>query len=180
MQGRSIADLAKEAGKPPIDLVLDLLAETGGYVSAVNFCINEQDIAEVMQYPWTSIGSDAVGTHPSEIATKDQIHPRTYGTFPRVLGRYVRDLGVLTEAQAIQKMTSLPAERMQLTGRGRIAPGYYADVTIYDPTTIRDIATFDRPHQYGTGIITVLVNGRIAHAQSQPNGTLAGKILRHT
>ncbi len=130
IQGRTIAALAIEAGRNPIEYVLDLLAETGGYVSAVNFAIGEEDIVEVMRYPWTAIGSDGAGTHPGGPASEDKIHPRAYGTFPRVLGRYVRERGVLTEAEAVYKMTALPAARLGLADRGRIAPGYYADITL--------------------------------------------------
>jgi N-acyl-D-amino-acid deacylase len=178
IQGLSIATLAAEAGRNPIEYVLDLLAETANAVSAVHFAIGETDIAEVMRYPWTSIGSDGVGTHPGGIAGADRIHPRAYGTFPRVLGRYVRELGVLTEAQAIHKMTGLPAARLGLNDRGRLAPGYSADITIYNPTTISDRATFADPHQFAVGIETVLVNGRIAHEHGLPNGTRAGQVLR--
>jgi N-acyl-D-aspartate/D-glutamate deacylase len=180
IQGVTIAALAREAGRNPIEFVLDLLAETGGFVSAINFSIGEEDIVEVMRAPWTAIGSDGVGTHPGGPASEDRIHPRAYGTFPRVLGRYVRERGVLTEAQAIHKMTGLPAARLGLTERGRIAPGQYADLTLYDPKTVADRATFDAPHQYAVGIETVLVNGRIAWQHGAPTGTRAGRILRKT
>ena len=179
IQGRNIAELAHEAGVSPIDFVLDLLVQTKGYVSAVNFAIGEVDIAEVMRHPWTSIGSDGVGTHPGGPASEDKIHPRAYGTFPRVLGRYVRELGVITEAQAIHKMTGLPAARMGLADRGKIAPGCFADLTIYDPKTVGDLATFDEPHQFATGISTVLVNGRVALDHAGPNTARAGRVLRH-
>ncbi len=179
IQGRNIAELAHEAGVSPIDYVLDLLIETSGFVSAVNFAIGETDIAEVMRHPWTSIGSDGVGTHPGGLASEDKIHPRAYGTFPRVLGRYVREKGILSEAQAIYKMTGLPASRIGLKDRGRIAPGYFADITIYDPETVGDRATFDEPHQFAAGISTVLVNGKIALDSNGPNTARAGRVLRH-
>ena len=180
LQGRTIASLATETGRNPIEYVLDLLGETTGFVSAVNFAIGEEDIATVMRYPWTAIGSDGVGTHPGGTGGKDQIHPRAYGTFPRVLGRYVRELGILSEAEAIHKMTGLPAARVGLKERGQIIPGYFADLTLYDPARIADCATFDEPHQFATGIEAVLVNGRFAHDSGTPNGTLAGCILRHS
>ena len=179
-QGQTIAALARAAHQNPIEYVLDLLTETGGFVSAVNFAIGEPDIAQVMQYPWTAIGSDGVGTHPGGIASEDKIHPRAYGTFARVLGRYVRDLGVLSEAQAIYKMTGLPAARLGLHERGRIAPGCYADLTLYNPHTVQDSATFDDPHQYAVGIETVLVNGQIALHNGAPNDIRAGIVLRRT
>jgi N-acyl-D-amino-acid deacylase len=177
-QGRSILALAVEAGQLPIDYVLDLLAEVQGYVSAVNFAIAEEDIARVMRYPWTSIGSDGVGTHPEGSGGADKIHPRAYGTFPRVLGHYVRELGVLSEANAIHKMTALPAARLGLKDRGRLAPGQFADITVYDPATIEDCASFSDPHQYPRGVRLVLVNGRIALENERPNGSLHGRVLR--
>ncbi|HLK56459.1 MAG TPA: amidohydrolase family protein, partial [Chthonomonadaceae bacterium] len=179
LQGRTIASLSIEVGRNPIEYVLDLLSETTGFVSAVNFAIGEEDIAAIMRYPWTAIGSDGVGTHPGGTGSQDQIHPRAYGTFPRVLGRYVRELGVLTEAEAIHKMTGLPAARLGIRERGRILPGFFADLTLYDPARVGDRATFAEPHQFAVGIEAVLVNGRLAHESGAPNGTLAGRVLRH-
>ncbi len=179
IQGQPIARLAREADCSPIDYVIDLIVLTGGYVSAVNFAIGEPDIARVMRYEWTAIGSDGVGTHPGGTGSKDQVHPRAYGTFPRVLGRYVREMGVLTHAEAIHKMTGLPARRMGLADRGRIAPGAFADLTLYNPNTVSDRATFDDPHQFAAGIETVLINGRIAHEAGRPTGLRAGRVLRH-
>lgn len=178
IQGRTIASLAAEAGRNPIEFVLDLIAETGGFVSAINFAIGEADIATVMRHPWTAIGSDGVGTHPGGKASADRIHPRAYGTFPRVLGRYVREMNVLSEEEAIHKMTGLSADRLGLADRGRIAPGQFADITVYDPATITDCATFDDPHQFAVGIHAVLVNGRIALEDGVPNETYAGRMLR--
>ncbi len=177
-QGVTLARLAREAGQCPLDYALDLLTETGGFVSAVNFAIGEADIADIMRYPWTMIGSDGVGTHPSGSTSEDKIHPRAYGTFPRVLGHYARDLGILTEAQALHKMTGLPAARLGLADRGRIAPGCYADLTLYDAATIGDRATFDDPHRYAQGVHTVVVNGRVAYRQDAPTEARAGRILR--
>lgn len=178
IQGKTLAQLGWETGTLPIDYALELLALTGGVVSAVNFAIGEEDIATVLSYPLTSIGSDGVGTHPGGEGNETRIHPRTYGTFPRVLSRYVRELGLLTEAEAIFRMTGLPARRLGLTNRGLLRPGYFADIVIYDPTTISDAATFEDPHRYATGIHTVLVNGKIGFRDSGPTSALAGKVLR--
>jgi N-acyl-D-amino-acid deacylase len=179
-QGFTIAALASAVGGDPLEFALDLIAETGGAVSAVNFAMGEEDIATVLRYPWTSIGSDAVGTHPDGSNAQDQIHPRTYGTFPRVLSRYVRELGLLTEAEAIHKMTGLPAARLGLQDRGRIKVGLAADLTVYNPATVGDAATFAAPHQYAHGIETVLVNGRIAYTAGQPTEARAGAVLRRS
>ena len=178
VQGLNITRLAREAGSSPIDYVLDLLAETGGFVSAVNFAIGEADIETVLRFPYTMIGSDGVGTHPGGDANDTKIHPRTYGTFPRVLGRYAREAGILSEAEAIYKMTGLTAARLGIHDRGRIAPGCFADIVVYDPLTISDCATFEDPHQFAAGIDTVLVNGRVALTNGVPTDTYAGRVLR--
>ena len=177
IQGKTIAALAAEAVVHPVDYVLDLLSD-GGYVSAINFAICEEDIAAVMRYPWTSIGSDGSGTDPNGPTSKDMIHPRTFGTFTRVLGRYVRELGVLRLGEAIYKMTGLPAARMGLLNRGRIAIGCHADITLFSAETISDMATFAQPQQLSTGIRAVLVNGRYALKDGVLTGELAGKLLR--
>lgn len=178
IQGQSLAALAAQVGVHPIDYVLELLAENEGYLSAVNFGICEEDIALVLRNSTTSIGSDGVGTHPDGRAGADLVHPRAYGTFPRVLARYVREKQILSEAEAIRRMTSLPAERIGLKQRGRIAEGYYADLTVYAPDEILDLATFDEPHRYADGIRLVLVNGTVALEAGIPNTARAGRVLR--
>ncbi len=110
----------------------------------------------------------------------EKIHPRTYGTFPRVFSRYVRELGALTEAEAIRKMTGLPAARIGFTDRGRIDLGFYADIVAYDPDTITDVATFQEPHRLAAGVRLVLVNGRVALEEGTPSGERAGRVLRHS
>ncbi len=177
-QGQTIGDLAREQGENPIEMVLDIIVAERNFVSAVNFAICEEDIAFVMKHPLTMIGSDAVGTAPRGKMAEDRVHPRSYGTFPRVLGRYVRDLGVLAEAEAIKKMTSMPADRIGLPDRGRIAPGHFADVVIYDPTTIQDNATFGDSHQFSSGIDCVLVNGRVAWEGGAVAPVMSGRVLR--
>ncbi|HEV2473308.1 MAG TPA: amidohydrolase family protein, partial [Chthonomonadales bacterium] len=178
LQGYTIAALAAIAGCEPLEYMLDLLRDTGGYVSAVNFAISEEDIATVMRFPWTSIGSDGLGTRPEGAAAADLIHPRAYGAFPRVLGRYARELGVISEQEAVWKMTGLPAQRLGLSRKGAIKVGYDADITVYNRQTVRDRATFAEPHQYAQGIEFVLVNGRFALREGELTGALSGKILR--
>lgn len=178
LQGRSIAELAQETQKHPVEYVLDLIVETEGFVSAINFSIGEEDIVRVMQHPYTAIGSDAVASQVNERSLQDQIHPRVYGTFPRVLGRYVRQQQVLSEAEAIYKMTGLPATRMGLTDRGFLRVGCYADITLYDPQRVIDTATFEHPHAYPIGIEWVLVNGTVALENGRLTNALAGKVLR--
>lgn len=178
IQGRSVQELAVEAGVHPVDYVLDLLEGTEGHVSAINFSIDEEDIVAVLRYRWTAIGSDGVATRPEGTTVKDMVHPRAYGTFPRVLGRYVRELGVLSEAEAVYRMTGLPAARLGLTDRGRIAPGCSADITVYDPERVADRATFEDPHRYPEGIVRVIVNGQVALEQGELPGVRAGRVLR--
>ncbi len=180
IQGRTIADLAAEAGKPPIEYLLDLVVQERNFVAATNFAISEDDIAFVMRHDLTIIGSDAVGTGPEGRTGEDRVHPRCYGTFPRVLGRYVRERGVLSEAEALRKMTSLPARRLAIGDRGALLPGYKADITVYDADTIRDEATYERPHRYASGISFVMVNGRAVWASGAWTGALPGQVLRRT
>lgn len=151
------------------------IQELGG-AQGIFHAIDEDDVQQIMRYEYTSIATDAAGANPAV----GQPHPRSYGTFPRVLGHYVRDLKLLSLAQAINKMTALPAQRMGLTNRGLIQEGYAADLVVFDPVTIADNATFIAPHQYATGIDYVFINGQIA---KNPKGLVhagSGKILRHT
>ncbi len=180
LQGRTIGDLAREQGRNPIELVMDLIVSERGYISAINFAIDEADIAYVMRHDLTMIGSDAVGTCPRGRMGEDKVHPRSYGTFPRVLGRYVRERGTLSEPEAIRKMTALPAERLGLRDRGRLCQGCFADIVVYDPATVRDNATFESPHQYSSGIELVMINGRVVWESGAATGELAGRVLRRT
>ncbi len=178
LQGKSIADISRNKGQNPIETVLDIILEEKNFVSAINFAINEDDIAYVMRHPLTMIGSDAVGTCPRGKMGEDRVHPRSYGTFPRVLGRYVRGMGVLKEAEAIRKMTSMPADRLGLPDRGRIAPGQFADMVVYDPATVEDRATFAESHHFSRGIETVLINGRVAWEHGARANAIPGRVLR--
>jgi N-acyl-D-aspartate/D-glutamate deacylase len=180
MQGKTVLELASHSGKSPIDWVIDLLVETAGYVSAVNFAMGPADIERVLKYPFTSVGSDGVGARPDGTSGKDLVHPRAYGTFPRVFAEYVRKQGILTETEAVRRMTSLPAARMGIVDRGVIRQGAYADLVVYDPATIGDTATFDAPHQYAHGINMVVVNGSIALNDTKFNDSLTGRVLRHS
>jgi N-acyl-D-amino-acid deacylase len=178
LQGRTIGDLAREAGRNPIELVMDIILDSKNFISGINYAISEEDIEFVMRHPLTMIGSDAVGTAPRGKLAEDKVHPRSYGTFPRVLGHYVRDRGVISEAEAVRKMTSMPADRIGVRDRGRIQTGQFADIVVYDPDKVGDRATFADPHQFSTGIELVLVNGRVAWYGDSVTDTLAGRVLR--
>jgi N-acyl-D-amino-acid deacylase len=179
LQGRTIQELAQEAGSDPRDVILDLLSEGEGWVSAAHFALSEEDVEFVLRDPHVMVGSDAVAASPSSPFANDRTHPRTYGTFARVLGRYVRERGTLTLEEAVRRMTSLPASRLRLSDRGRIAEGCAADLVIFDPAAVADAATFDAPHAFPRGVEAVIVNGTLAALDGRPTGARAGRVLRH-
>lgn len=178
LQGRTVASLAAELQKHPVELVLDLIVREDNFIAALNYAISEEDITFVLRYPRTLVGSDAVGTSPDGLTGRERVHPRCYGTFSRVLGHYVRDMQVVTEAQAIKKMTSLPAARMGIRDRGVLRPGAFADIVLYDPSSVRDVATYNNPHRTSEGIRCVLVNGRVVWENGDWTGRLPGRVLR--
>lgn len=180
-EGMSISEIATETGKHPADAAWDLVAEGAGRVMAIYHMMSEDDVQWALQRPWTSIGSDAgAAMSPGVTDGLGLPHPRSYGTFPRVLGRYVRDLGVLSLEEAIRKMTSWPATRMRLERRGVIREGAWADITIFDLDRIQDLATYDEPVLFPEGIEMVLVNGVVViedggrHTGARPGHVLYG------
>ncbi len=179
IQGHTVAELAAQDRKNPIEYILDIILAERNMISAINFAISERDIERLLRFPYTMIGSDAVGAHPDGKMLEDRIHPRCYGTFPRVLGHYVRDRQVITEAEAIHKMTGMPATRLKLKDRGFLKPSYFADITIYDPALITDKATFENPHLISSGIEAVFVNGRLVFRDGEMLAARPGMVLRH-
>jgi dihydroorotase/N-acyl-D-amino-acid deacylase len=158
LEGGTLKDWAERDGRPATartgaELVIEAIRRGGA--SAIYHVLDEGDVERIMRHPWTAIASDGRLTRPGD----GHPHPRWYGTFPRVLARYVRERGVLPLEDAIRKMTSLPADRLNLPDRGRLAPGAYADIVVFDAATVADRATFEEPHQYPVGIEHVLVNG---------------------
>ena len=176
-QGRRMSDLIEARGGNPADVLFDVLIEEDGSVPTVFFHHSEEDMQLVMKQPWTSIGSDGSAVSPDGPSGRSHPHPRYYGTFPRVLGRYVRELKVLPLPEAVRKMTSLNAEKIGIKGRGRIAAGMFADVTIFDQDRVIDRATFEKPHQFPTGIPCVIVNGVVVIDNGQHTGALPGRVL---
>jgi N-acyl-D-aspartate/D-glutamate deacylase len=176
--GKSLADIGRELGKDPADAAFDLVSEGEGRVMAIYHMMDEQDIETALRFPWTSIGSDAGaaatdgGQDPTGLT-----HPRAYGNFPRVIARYVRERGVLRLEDAIRKMTSWPATRMRLDGRGAIRAGGWADVVIFDLDSIEDSATYEAPTEPPRGIDYVLVNGQIAMDHGRHTGARPGRVL---
>jgi N-acyl-D-aspartate/D-glutamate deacylase len=177
-EGKSIADIARITEKSPTDVVFDLLLEEGGSVPAVYFLMNEDDVQYAMRVPWVSFGSDGTAVRPDGILGRGKPHPRWYGTFPRILGKYVREERVIPLEMAIRKMTSLNAEKLGIEDRGVIAEGKKADLTIFDPQKVADRATFSNPHRYPVGIEYVIVNGVPVLERGNHLGTKPGRILR--
>jgi len=178
IEGKRVSEIAQELDVDPIDIVFDLLIAEKGAVSTLVFCMDEEDIKTIMRHPKTVIASDgrAVATYGE--LNKGSTHPRYYGAFPRILGKYVRDEKVLSLENAIQKMTSMPAEIMGLNNRGTLAPNNIADITIFDPNTVSDMATFENPHQYPKGIETVIISGDIIINQGEHSNKMAGTVLQ--
>ena len=176
-EGMRIDEAAKRARKDPFDFVFDLVAESGG-VSCVYFIIDEGDLKLAMQRPWVSIGSDGSALAASGPLRSGVPHPRSFGTFPRVLGKYVRDERVISLEQAVRKMTGLTAAQLHFTDRGLIKTGLAADLVIFDPATVGDRATFTDPFQYPVGIDTVIVNGRVVLDKGRHTGERPGVIIR--
>jgi len=177
-EGQTIAQVAEAEGKDPLTVVFDLLLLNRGYVGAIFFGMCEEDVRTVMRYPHTVIGSDSSARAPYGIMGFGKPHPRTYGTFPRVLGRYVREEKVLTWEEAIAKMTSKTARKLRLRGRGEVRPGYFADLVVFNPNTVIDQATFTDPHRYPVGIEYVVVNGTLVIDRGEHTGVLPGRVLR--
>ncbi|MCE5249165.1 D-aminoacylase [bacterium] len=178
--GSTILKAAQEAGKEPFIFMRDLLVDENGQVSVVKYVMSEDNLRRVLAHPLVVTGSDGYAIAPYGPLSKGKPHPRSYGTFPRVLGRYVRDEGVLTLPEAVRKMTSVSAAKFGLTGRGRIEEGAFADIVVFDPDTVIDLATYTDPHQYPGGIPYVIVNGREVISEGEHTGALPGKILRKT
>ena len=176
-QGKRMSELIAARGSHPADVLFDVLLEEGGSVPTVFFHHSEPDMQLIMKQPWTSIGSDGSAVSPDGPTGRTHPHPRYYGTFPRVLGRYVRELKVITLAEAVKKMTSMNADKLGITDRGRLKEGLAADVTVFDQDRVIDRATFEQPHQFPAGIKYVIVNGVVTVDNEQHTGALAGRVI---
>ena len=178
LQGKTVAEIARLWGKDPFDTIFDLLIEDHAYTNVALFIMSEPDIALALAQPWVSICNDSEGTAPDGLLGKEHPHPRAYGTFPRILRKYVREEKKLTLPDAIRKFSALPAQRMRLTDRGVLKEGMWADVVVFDPETIRDLATFENPNQLSEGMRFVLVNGVPVIDEGKMTNALPGKVLR--
>jgi N-acyl-D-amino-acid deacylase len=178
--GHSIAELAAELDRDPLDLAFDLLVDDTLDTAIVLDCAVEEDVRSILGVPWIAVGTDASGRRPGHAVLDAGVpHPRTYGTTARVLGRYVRDEGVLPLETAVAKLTSVPAARLGLRDRGVVRDGAYADLVVFDPATVADAATYADPARHAVGIDDVIVNGRPAIRAGEETGVRAGRLLRH-
>jgi N-acyl-D-amino-acid deacylase len=177
-QGKTLAEVAKIWNKDPMDSLFDILIEDSGYTSVAVFGMSEPDVALALQQPWVSVNNDSSGTSPEGLLGQEHPHPRAYGTFPRILRKYVREEKKLTLEDAIRKFSALPAQRMRFTDRGVLRTGMWADVVIFDPATVRDVATFEKPNQLSEGMEYVLVNGVPVIEGGKMTRKLPGKPLR--
>jgi N-acyl-D-amino-acid deacylase len=179
-QGKRLTEVGKAMGKDPMDALFDLLIEDKGFTECAVFGMSEPDVTLALQQPWVSIDNDSSGTSPEGILGEEHPHPRAYGTFPRILRKYVREERKLTLEDAIRKFSALPAQRMRLTDRGVLKQGMWADVVVFDPETVRDVATFDDPNHLSEGMEYVLINGVLVIENGKMTGALPGKVLRGT
>jgi N-acyl-D-amino-acid deacylase len=177
LTGKSLAAVAKMRGKDPIETAMDLISEDESRIDCIYFLMSEENVKKEMVKPWVSFGSDEASQAPEGNFIKSNCHPRAYGTFARVLGKYVRDEKVLTMEEAIRKLTSLPATNLGLDHRGLVQEGMFADVVVFDPKTVADRATFEKPHQYAVGMKHVFVNGKQVLKDGEHTGAKPGRAL---
>jgi N-acyl-D-amino-acid deacylase len=176
--GKTLAEVSAERGTSAEETAMDLVIQDGSRVGTVYFMMDEANLAKQIRKPWVSFGSDAESLAPEGPFLKSNPHPRAYGTFARLLGKYVRDEKVIPLEEAVRRLTTLPAENLKLRRRGALAPGYHADIVIFDPATIQDHATFEKPHQYSTGVRDVFVNGVQVLKDGEHTGALPGRVVR--
>ncbi len=177
LTGKTLAEVAKLRGKPPEEVIMDLVLEDQSRVGTVYFLMSEDNIRKQIALPWVSFGSDAASMAPEEPFTRSSTHPRAYGNFARLLGKYVREERVIPLEEAIHRLSGLPATNLELEGRGFLKDGMFADVVVFDPATIADRATFERPHQYAVGVKHVFVNGVQVLKDGEHTGAKPGRAL---
>jgi N-acyl-D-amino-acid deacylase len=178
LTGMSLAAVAETRGTTPIDTMMDLVVEDGSRVDTVYFMMSEENIRRKIAQPWMSFGSDAESSAPEGAFLLSSTHPRAYGNVARLLGRYVREEGIIPLEEAVRRLTTLPAGNLKLVDRGRLAPGYFADVVVFDPNLVTDHATYESPRQFASGITHVLVNGVVVLREGEHTGALPGRVVR--
>jgi N-acyl-D-amino-acid deacylase len=178
LTGKTLAEVAHMRGKSPEETAIELVIEDDSRVESVYFLMSEDNIRKQIALPWVTFDSDAGSYAPEGAFLKSNPHPRAYGNFARLFARYVRDEKVITVEEAVRRLTSLPAETMKIASRGRLQPGYFADVVVFDPAEIQDHATFEKPHQYATGVAHVFVNGVQVLRDGEHTGAKPGRVVR--
>src|SRR4051812_2527315 len=177
-EGQTVAQIAKAQNKEPLDALMDFVIADRDNTGAVYFSMSEEDVRLAMQQPWVAVDTDYGGVSNTGPLSESKSHPRAWGSFPRILGKYVREEHVLRLEDAVRKMTSLAAQRVKLRNRGLLKPDYYADITIFDPNKVLDVATFENPNRPSVGIEYVFVNGVLSVEHGKVNGQLGGRPLR--
>jgi N-acyl-D-amino-acid deacylase len=177
LTGKSLAEIAKMRGKDPITTIMDLILEDQSRIESIYFLMSEENVKKELAKPWISFGSDEASQAPEGVFLKSNPHPRAYGNFARVLGKYVRDEKVIPMAEAVRRLSGLPATNLGLDHRGFIKEGMFADVVVFDPAAISDLATFEKPHQYAVGVKQVLVNGVQVLGDGEHTGAKPGRAL---
>jgi len=178
LTGKTLAQVAAMRGKTPEATAIDLVIEDDNRVDTIYFLMSEDNVRREVALPWVGFGSDAEASAPEGVFLKSSTHPRAYGNVARLLGRYVRDEKLVKLEDAIHRMSGQPASVLNLADRGRLAKGYYADVVVFDPAKIQDHATYEKPHQYATGVSTVIVNGELALENGEPTDARPGRFVR--
>ena len=178
LAGKTLAQVARERGKSPEDTAMDLVVEDGSRVGVAYFLMTEANVRKAVRLPWMSFGSDAEAPAPEGVFLMTKTHPRAYGNFARVLGHYTRETGDITLPDAIRRLTTLPANNLSILDRGRLKVGAFADIVVFNPATIADHATYDKPDQLSTGVDDVLVNGRFAIRSGKLTGAATGRVVR--
>jgi N-acyl-D-amino-acid deacylase len=178
LTGKTLAEVAALRGASPEETAMDLVIEDDSRVGAVYFIMSEENVKKKIARPWVSFDSDAASLAPEGVFLKSNPHPRAYGNFARLLGRYVREEGVISLEEAVRRLTSLPASNLGIRRRGSLEPGYFADVVVFDPATIIDHATYSEPHQYASGVVHVFVNGVQVLRDGEHTGALPGRVVR--
>jgi N-acyl-D-amino-acid deacylase len=176
--GKTLKEVADMRGTHPAETAIDLVIEDNSRVDVSYFSMTEENVRKKVAQPWVSFGSDEEASATEGVFLLSNNHPRAFGTFARVLGKYSRDEGIIPLEEAVRRMTSLPATNIQVRERGQLTAGYYADVVVFDPATIRDHATFPEPHQYATGVEHVLVNGAQVIKDGVHTGATPGRVVR--
>jgi len=178
LTGKTLGEVARQRGKPPAEVAADLIVEDGTRIEVVYFSMNPANVRREVGLPWMSFDSDASSQAPEGVFLKSSTHPRAYGNFARLLGKYVRDEKATTLPDAIRRLTSLPATNLALKQRGWLKPGYYADVVVFDPATIHDNATFEKPKQFASGVDDVFINGVQVLKGGKHTGATPGRFVR--